>query len=529
MLKHGLRPESFTARDMPFLTKCLNRRVTSQGLKGFYSITQPISDSYITSTLSETKAWPSPQLIRGESVTLLCFSDAIYTVDESTYLCTLVSTKDATDTTGATAKAITAGRDWHFVDIRGTWMLFNGACTVFKTGRSSTVWVQDDVTISSGCVHRQARVLTGGFDATDFYSLVDWSDYWDTLAGNMPDEYGSMVQTGPGANWVMWGSYMAPDMLALFNQNMMIYASAEASPTTEFTTARPYIIDLMERNEAGMRPMTFRGQVQGILPLGEGVAVYGSDGVNYMASHNANMIHTYGVHPFRGLGRDIGSLHGTNCRTAFAGSRDRHIFIDPGMELWQVLPDVTATRIGFREHLSSLDDDNIIIQHDPLYDEFYIGDGTLCFVLNKDGLCRAPYMPSRLTSFANANLSAISFATTDPTTMEIESGTITSPSGGIETLTAARIVGLNSASNGLVLKIKSRLSQKSDFYTSAALTMDGSGEALLDIPYLQYRWVLTAAVASGVTVENVEIQTSTDANPGLDALIAASSPSAASE
>lgn len=509
------------------MTKCLNRRTTSQGAKAFYPLVQPITDNYITSTLGETKAWPFPQLIRGNSVTLLCFNDAIYTVSETDYTCTLIDTKDPASPT--TSKAITTGKDWHFIDLYGSWMLFNGACTVFKTGRSSTVFVQDGVTIKTGCVHREGRILLGGFDASDFYSSVDWAAYWNNLAGDMPDEYDNLAETGPSSNWVWWSSFMAPDMLSLFLEDIMLYASNEATPTTEYTTARPYIKDLVDRNESGMRPMPWRREVVGMLPLGEGVLVYGEDGIRYLASFNANGIHTYACHALSGIGPYVGAQYGTTTRTAFAGDRSKHLFVSDDLSLWQVGADLTATRLGYQEYISGMNQNNLIVQHDPFFDEFYISDGSIGYLLGKNGLCRCPSMPSRLTSFSGTNLSTIKFATADPTTMEIQSGTYTSPSGGVETITAVDIVGLNSSTNGLVLKIQSRCNQKEDFYESASIDLGGRTRALCDIPYTQYRWSLTAAVASGVTVENVVVETSSDANYGIAAKLAASTPSAASE
>lgn len=488
-----------------------------------------MTDNYITSTLAETKAWPFPQLIHGNSITLLCFSDALYTVNESDYTCTLIDTKDAAIPAGTTSKAITAGKDWHFIDLYGSWMLFNGACTVFKTGRSSNVFVQDAVTIKTGCVHREGRILLGGFDASNFYTTVDWAAYWNTLAGDMPDEYDNLAETGPARNWVWWSSFMAPDMLSLFLENIMLYASGETTPTTEYTADRPYIQELVERNESGMRPMSFQKDVFGMLPLGEGVLVYGEDGIRYLASFNANGIHTYAAHPINGLNGYIGAQYGATTRTPFAGDRSKQIFVSDDSTIWQVTADLNATRLGYSEYISAMDQAKLIVQHDPFHDEFYISDGAIGYLLGKNGLCRCPSMPTRLTSFSGSNLSTIKFAATDPTTMELQSGTYTSPSGGMEVITAVDIVGLNTSSNGMVLKLLTRCSQTEDFYESASLDLGGRTRALCDIPYTQYRWKLTAAVASGVTVENVVVESSSGVNPGIAAKLAASTPSAPSE
>lgn len=522
-----MRPESFSARDSQFLTKCLNRRVTDDGLKGFYSITQPMTDNYLTTTLGESKTWPFPQLIRGKSITLLCFSDAIYTVNESTYLATLIDTKNPTDLTGATSKAITAGKDWHFVDFYGSWMLFNTACVVFKTGHSSTVWVQDAVTIKTGFAHKEGRLLLGNF--ANYYATVDWKTYWNDAAATMPDQYEDMTESSPGVNWASWGSFMAPDLLSTFIEDALIYGSPTYT-NTGFTTTRPLILDLMERNEAGMRPMPWQGGIVGYAALGEGVVCYGEDGIRYMGAYNAGPIKTYGLHEIAGLGMNVGVLTGMTCRTAFAGNQFRNIFVDAGKDIWQVLPNVTAQRLGFSEYIGGMDANKILVQHDPHHDQFYISDGSIGYLLTeKNRLCRCPSMPTWLTAFSGANLSSVKYATALPTTLDIESDTYTTPSGGLEVITAVDVVGLNSASNGLVLTLKTRQKQTEDFYESATLSLDTRTRHNCAIPCTQYRWHLTGNVASGVTIEDVVVEISSDANPGIAAKLAASTPSAASE
>lgn len=489
-----------------------------------------MTDAYITTTLSETKAWPYPQLFHGKSVTLLAYSDALYSIDTSTYLATLIDTKDVTDATGATSKAITAGKDWHFIDLYGSWMLLNGACTIFHTGWNSRTWVQDTVTIKTGCVHKEGRVLLGGFSAANFYGLADWQTFWSDLAGDMPTPLLDITATGPGQNWTWWSSFLAPDMLSMFLMDAVNYQSYAASPDTGYTSARPYAFDLFERNEAGMRPMPWRGSVVGYLPMGNGVVCYGDDGVRYMNPYHASMIHNYGVQEFGGeLASFEGVLNGSTCRTAFAGDDRHHLMIEKGGSLVMLTPDLQAKRIGYSEWIAEMDQNKILMQHDALHDEFYISDGSIGILYNKDGMSRCPSMPTKLTAFSGGNLYTIKFATALPTTCEIQSEKITSPSGGIECITGGQVVGLGASSNGWVLVIHSRSRPVDDFY-STTVALDARGRFNCAISYLEYRWNLTAAVATGVTLENVKVETVSDgANPGIAAKLAASAPSAASE
>jgi hypothetical protein len=452
----------------------------------------------------------------------------VYTVNESSYLATLVDTKDAADPTGSTSKAITSGKDWHFADFYGSWMLFNGSCVVFKTGHSSTVFVQDAVTVKTGMAHKEGRLLLGGF-SSNFYSSVDWNTYWKDLAADLPAQYDGLALSAPGQNWVWWSSFMLPDALQLFMEDLMVYGSPTLT-STGFTASRPLILDLVERNEAGMRPMPFQGEVAGFLPLGEGEVCYGTDGIRFMGAYHSGAVKTYGVHEFNGLAPFVGVLTGTTCRTAFGGNRSRHRFVDKSGELWQLTADLQAQRLGFSEYLGAMDLNKVLVQHDPHHDEIYISDGTIGYVVTGDNkLCRCPSMPTHLTAFSGGVLSTVKYATGSPTAMDIESGTFTTPSGGVEVITAVDVVGLNTAANGYALTIKSRLKQTDDFYESATLTLDGRTRVNVAIPCSQYRWHLQATTASGVTLEDVKVEVSSELNPGIDAILAASAPSAATE
>lgn len=488
-----------------------------------------MTDNYLTTTLGESKTWPFPQLFHGKSVTLLCFADAVYSVDESSYVATLIDTKNPSDLTGGTSKAITSGKDWHFVDAYGSWMLFNDACVVFKTGHSSTVWVQDAVSIGTGMIHKEGRLLLGKFSSSNFYTTVNWNTYWKEKAGTLPDQYDDLAMTAPGANWATWGSFLMPDMLSNFMEDMMIYGSPTETDTG-FTTSRPLILDLMERNEAGMRPMPWRGAVAGYLPLGEGVVCYGTDGIRYMGAYNAGVVKTYGVHEIAGLGDNTGVLTGSTCRTAFAGNAFRNVFVGLDGSIWEILPNISAKRLGYSEYIGAMDLAKVLVVSDPIHNEFYISDGSIGYLLTeRNALCRCPAMPTSMSALSGGSLKGIKYATALPTTMEVESGTFTSPSGDVETITKVRIIGLNSAANGVRVALKTRCKQTDEFYTSATFVPDARTHINVAIPYMQYRWVVTADVAAGVTLEDIVVEVSSDANPGIAAKLAASAPSAATE
>lgn len=226
-LRVGLKPDSRIPHGVQFLDVCTGLRPTQFGLKDYITITQPMTDSYLTSTLSETKAWPFPQIFRGSAITLLCFSDAIYEVDESDWTATIIGLYDAADfgDTLPGAGSITADGPWHFMDFYDTWVLMNGTTTIWKTSYYSLPIATDAVTIKTGC-DMKGRAIMGGFDPTNFYALADWPDYWQVLMdNNTPNEILEKVTAlmgGAGTNWVWWSTIGGGDLLWLVSRDLYL-------------------------------------------------------------------------------------------------------------------------------------------------------------------------------------------------------------------------------------------------------------------------------------------------------------------
>jgi hypothetical protein len=518
----GIRREAFNGRNTQAFVNAKGHRVTEHGFKAFNALTALPDDAQIT-TLGESKTWPFPQLFFGKSVTLVCFSDAIYEYNQLLNTYTLIDTKDAADPTGTTSKAISAALDWHFVDLYDTWMLFNAGCTVFKTKWSDHVFVQDDVTVITGCAHKEGRVLLGGFNSSNYDSMADWTIFWQSYASDLPDQAASIDSSGPGGNWVWWSSYMAPDMLHLFWRDILIHQSLEAS-NTGYGTSNPFMLELNDMNQSGLRPMPWQGTVIGMLPLGNGVAVYGQYGVSILNPAGD----TYGVVQAKGLPTNIAPLFGTSTRTSYAGNEEQQVFVDISGDLWGLSGNYTAERIGYRTEIGALNSDCLMVVHEPYHNEFYIGDGSGdAFLFNKQGLSRAPWMPTRVAIFSGETLAAVHFPTDDAAGYTTEK--FRGPSMGIETLARILVVGLNASTNGWEMSVKYRLRPQDDFTQTPWYELDAEGGVDFGIPYLEAEIALRSTDREAVTLEDILVFTEPMNNPAMAQWIRASNPAAATE
>jgi hypothetical protein len=519
----GIRPEAFNGRNTQAFVNAKGHRVTEHGFKAFHALTALPDDATIAG-LGESKAWPFPQTFIGKAISLVCFSDAIYEYSLGGGTYTQLNTKDAADTTGTTSKAITAGKDWHFVDLYDSWMLFNTACVVFKTKWSEHVFVQDAVTVTTGCVHKEGRVLLGGFNPADYLSSVNWATFWETYAADRPDQAALMESAGAGVNWVWWSSYFAPDMLHLFWQDIMIHQSLSAS-NTGYGASNPFMLELEELNQSGLRPMPWQGAVQGMLPLGRGVAVYGSLGTSVLNPYGD----TYGVIAPRDLPPNFALMNGSDTRTNFAGNEQMHVVVDSSGELWTIDESYLAKRIGRKAEIGALDPDTLMVVHEHYHNEFYIGDGSGdAFLFNKQGFSRAPWMPTQVTTLSASQIYSVSFATDNAAAYTTEK--FRGRSQGIECLERILIVGLNEGTtHGWECSLKYRLRPQDDFTSTDWFELDAEGGVDFGLPYLEAEIALRSDDRTKVTLEDILVYSGPMNNPAMGHWMRASTPAAATE
>ena len=224
-LRTGIKNDSRLPSGAPMLDVCTGLRPTRFGLKDYLTITQPMSNTYLTATLGGALGWPFPQLFRGKAVTLLCFASSIFEVNETNWTATELALYDAADfgDTVPGADTITAGGPWHFMDFNDTWVLFNGISTIFKTGYYANPVVLNDVTIQTGADMKHGRAYMGGFTPSNFYALADWPAYWSALLSNAPAEIqqqAEMMSGGAGSNWVWWSTIGGGDLLWLVSKEL---------------------------------------------------------------------------------------------------------------------------------------------------------------------------------------------------------------------------------------------------------------------------------------------------------------------
>lgn len=511
-LRNGIRKDSRIARNTQALDSCINLRTTEYGLKDFIAINEPISAAQFA-FWSVSKAWPHPQLFRGKSETLLFEDTKVWAVIEnpsSTWTLGPIITYDFADWTST--KAITGDAPWHFMDFYGTWMAFNGTCVVFKTAWSTKTFVQDDVTILTGCDFKEGRAFMGGFDTDDFWSSA-WQTFLSDYQDNIPQELTDYIDNTKGAdgNWVWWSTIGGGDLLWLFSSYLMTYNSlygasgtdlSGETPNTGYDTTTPYLMDLLKLNQAGLRPMPWRGDVLQIRSIGESVVVYGEDGIAALVPFS-NPTPTMGLREITGIGTSIGL--GPSGRSAAGGSSAGHCLIDERGDLWVINPDLTANRLGYNEIFGGMTPANIVVSYDAHEKEFWIGDGTDCYVLTPSGLSRAPQIPTTVF-FAEGGACGVVIEPAETDAVEVITHEFDGGHRAIWELTTVRLATTDTDAAGWTVKVDWRTQKSVAWERTSAVTVDQRGVAWVKVTGTEFRLVLEHPDRTKADLERIEVE-----------------------
>lgn len=327
-------------------------------------------------------ALPFPQVFRGRDLSLLFSATTLRSVDVSTdpWSLSAVATVDPAD---GTSKAIPTGGAWHFVDLGPSFYAFNGNCTVYRpglsmiTGGTTTTYVNDSVTVKTGCEFR-GRVYVGGFDSSDFFDSL-WGDILTEFEAEVDTQELNLRKEGLGSNWILWSSIGGGD----FPLWLMLPKGYSDTP---FVLTKSEVITKLKQNGFGWYPLRHAGDVTVMKPLGDFVIVYGSEGIEAV-SPRGDKIGFRRIANFGVLGR--GSV---------AGTEQQHVFLDGEGNVWRLTPDLNLVQLGYKEWFSSFPATSTVITHNPVEDHYYLSSPSEGFILTPDGLAEHN---QRLTSLVH--------------------------------------------------------------------------------------------------------------------------------
>lgn len=362
----GLRTEDTYYDREGYLEACFNLKPDDGGLLDYEGPTDPFNGAL-------TVNFPFPQVIKGQELTLLLSATTIEEVATGVVPWTLSAVSTFSIDDPSVQKAIPVGGVWHFADLGPAFYAFNGSCVLFRSGldalkssATTTTYVQDSVTVNTGCTHK-GRVFIGGLNQDDIWGTIwqeifaDWEADADLAEMDLRDK-------GPDSNWVMWGSIGGGDFpLWLFYPET--YAQLGLGPPTKES-----VIERLKRNEMGWAPLRFAGTIQVLKPLGNNVIAYGDEGIEALILRGS------------GVGFEKIADFGVQGRGAVGGDLKGHVFISEDGQLYELSPSLELTRLGYREWFSSFSANSTAITFNPIWKEFSLCDDSQGYLFRKNGL-----------------------------------------------------------------------------------------------------------------------------------------------
>lgn len=362
----GLRRDSRGGRGQVGLTSLFNHKPTPWGLREPTLPVIPTALQTAMTSASITVSHPFPQIFHGKGLTFLLTATKLYTVNITTFALTQVNTFNPDN---EASQAITTGSSWHFVDYKDSYVFFNGVVTVIKwkvdsiLGGTDKAYVFSTPFINTG-IDFQGRVVFGGF--TDGVWNAEWLDFWQSF-----DPAHELATTfSISNNSVMWTSVAGSELWWLVRPSLLLDGD------------NTKVIQLLKKNQFGWKRLDHQGDVLRILPLGNTLVIYGSNGITQMLPSNE-------LYPTFGFNKLLN--YGINSRSSVVNANGRHIFLTKSGVLRELTEDGGVRRLGFKEFFTSMKGNDVVISYAPEEEErgdVFISDSSDCFLLTDEGkLC----------------------------------------------------------------------------------------------------------------------------------------------
>ncbi len=371
VLSRGLYREVNPGIDVVELEQAKNVRAWRGRLAKWQPLRNPIDAATLISGGLEL-AFPHPQLRRGKHRLFMFHKDRIFYVDPVSYTPLEIDVRDINDTTQL--GTINTGDYWHLADFGDYWYAFNGNSTVihhnqFRMEGKEDVAVVDNSRFINAGVDFNGRVIIGGL-SEEFWGF--WESFFEGKASSL---YSGFTYDMPaGSDYILW-SNIGVDIWWLFYTTK---AQESLISGYGYDADRPYLYDLLMRNDLGFARVPMVGFIQRIVPLYSNmIVVYGDNGLAIYKQYS-EPAPTFGLV----LSIPVGLPH----QGAVASNGFEHVFLGNDGALYMLQSDLQFTRLGYEHIFAGNIDLPHIVSFDRFRGDYYISNQNGTWVLSQDGL-----------------------------------------------------------------------------------------------------------------------------------------------
>lgn len=355
----GLPPEPGAGRNNAHMRKMRNLRCTRYGAAAL-AASAPMEGG-------EVSVWPHPQLVRDGDVTLVGLADGIGVLEDGgveplAVLDGAMTDPEEDEPEEPVQFAVDAGEAWHLAAMNDLWFAANGKALVWRQPDGTVLGSNTPVaTVAS----HDGRLLLGGVSG-DWFSGTEWAEVM--AAWRATQESREVVHEGLdfGENWVVWSERGGGANDLPYHA---VLGALGCLGSYGYERLREMILTRIEDGEIGMRPCRGTGPVLKLLPLGDGCAVYGADGVSVVLDGDGARYLERRVHPEGVLSRD-----------AVGGDDAAHVFVSRSGHLCLLEPGSAAATARYSAYFS--DADGLMVNFDPVEREWWLATEDACHIWN---------------------------------------------------------------------------------------------------------------------------------------------------
>lgn len=439
--------------------------------------------------------WPFPILCEGDKGILAFFNGAVYDVNATPLVPTLVIHSLYAARNPAAAATIHEQHYgiWQYADFMGNWFATNGYSFVYKIpstdGGSGKTVVDETISVSSLC-RAHDRLFLGGFtdNAATIFSSSRWAALWEQWLSYTDDEIFTYEGQEIGTNWVMWSRVLGGEYYTPFGEEMAVFQIPDAATFDDLKTD----IDTdLETREIGFAEMPWQGNIYAMKPLGRAVIVYGDEGI-------AAMVLTEQGYRVQQLAR-----FGIASRGAVTGDEGGHVLVDKRGNIFVLTPELQLQRLDYLEFGSQILDTNLLCSNNPLRQEVYLCKDGQGYLLSKEGgLSQPTVLPTSIVVQDNDFLAPLdcyddecgAIAETDTFDMGIRD---------YKTIQSVEVAATDVSSMFVV--VEARVSGSSAWTTFAAKQCNNEGVAVVIASGVEFRIKVYGQVGADPKMDYVNV------------------------
>jgi len=242
------------------------------------------------------------------------------------------------------------------------------------------------------------------------------------------------------------------------------------------------------------------GMVHKVLPLLDGVMVYGDGGKVFLQPQYVTNILAYKQSILPGLGIASGNH--------VAGNEHIHGLIDLHGDFW-TLTNNGLTKLGYREYIRDIldqtdpiNDTRTIVSYLPRDDRFYISNGLRCLVINKFGAYTTNQFISSV-GYAHTNTIYGTFVLGIDSKARIVTDALDYGSRGIKNVESVTFGLVHNNTSTVQAGVDWRMSTGGIFRRSVLRNVNSGGEVRVQVAAVEHRIVLEVSEPIGVEVSSL--------------------------